>query len=87
MWDKTLTLICPLTCGESTKHVDHNWGEDLSNIQGGSSDTMLKSNGPKSISKNALRDEDCSWLINCTTQEYLVNVGQNSHFNSIYSPS
>ena len=42
---------------------------------------MLKSNGLNSISKYALRDEDCLWLINCTTQEYLVNVGQNSHFN------
>jgi hypothetical protein len=42
---------------------------------------MLKSNGPNSISKDALRDEDYPWLINCTTQEYLVNVGQNSHFN------
>jgi hypothetical protein len=27
-----------------------------------SSDTMLKSNEPNSISKDALRDEDCSWL-------------------------
>jgi hypothetical protein len=45
------------------------------------SDTMLKSNGPNSISKDALRDENCPWLINCTTQEYLVNVAQDSHFN------
>jgi hypothetical protein len=43
---------------------------------------MLKSNGPNSISKDALRDEDYPWLINCTTQEYLVNVGQDSHFNT-----
>ena len=43
---------------------------------------MLKSNGPNSISKDALRDEGCPWLINCTTQEYLVNVGLNSHFNT-----
>jgi hypothetical protein len=43
---------------------------------------MLKSNGPNSISKDALRDEGCPWLINCTTQEYLVNVGQDSHFNN-----
>jgi hypothetical protein len=43
--------------------------------------SLLKSNGPNSISKDALRDEDCPWLINCTTQEYLVNVGQDSHFN------
>ena len=42
---------------------------------------MLKSNGPNSISKDALRDEDCPWLINCTTQEYLVNVELDSHFN------
>jgi hypothetical protein len=42
---------------------------------------LLKSNGPNSISKDALRDDDCPWLINCTTQEYLVNVGQDSHFN------
>ena len=67
MWDKTLTLICPLTCGGPTKHVDHNWGEDLPNTQGGDSDTMLKSNRPNSISKDALRDEDCPWFINCTT--------------------
>jgi hypothetical protein len=33
--------------------------------------------------KDALRDEDCPWLIKCTTQEYLVNVGQDSHFNNI----
>jgi hypothetical protein len=43
--------------------------------------SLLKSNGPNSISKDALRDEDYPWLINCTTQEYLVNVGQDSHFN------
>jgi hypothetical protein len=42
---------------------------------------VLKSNGPNSISKDALRDEGCPWLINYTTQEYLVNVGQDSHFN------
>ncbi len=41
---------------------------------------LLKSNGSNSISKDALRDEDYPWLINCTTQEYLVNVGQDSHF-------
>ena len=62
-------------------HVDHNKGGDLPNTQRGGSDTMLKSNGPNSISKDALRDEDCPWLINCTTQEYLVNVGLDSHFN------
>ena len=45
------------------------------------SNTMKKSNGPNSISKDTLRDEDCPWLINCTTQEYLVNVGLDSHFN------
>ena len=44
---------------------------------------MLKSNGPNSISKDALKDEGCPWLINYTIQEYLVNVGQDSHFNSI----
>ena len=42
---------------------------------------VLKSNRPNSISKDALRDEDCPWLINCTTQDYLVNVGLDSHFN------
>jgi hypothetical protein len=42
---------------------------------------MLKLNGLNSISKNVLRDEDYLWLINCTTQEYLVNVGQDFHFN------
>ena len=34
--------------------------------------TMLKPNGPNSISKDAFKDEGCPWLINCTTQEYLV---------------
>ena len=34
----------------------------------GDFDTMLKSNKPNSILKNALRDEDCPRLINCTTQ-------------------
>ena len=47
-----------------------------------SSDTMLKSNEPNSISKDVLRDEDYPWLINYITQEYLVNVEQDSHFNS-----
>ena len=42
---------------------------------------MLKSNETNSISKDALRDEGCLWLINCTTQEYLVNVEQDSHFD------
>jgi hypothetical protein len=37
-------------------------------------DVMVKINGPNSISKDALRDEGCPWLINCTTQEHLVNV-------------
>ena len=36
---------------------------------------------PNSISKDVLRDEDYPWLINCITQEYLVNVGQDFHFN------
>jgi hypothetical protein len=48
------------------------------------SDTMRKSNGPNLISKDVLRDEGCPWLINCTTQEYLVNVGLNSHFNNFF---
>ena len=34
----------------------------------GDFDTMLKSNEPNSISKDVLRDEGCSWFINCTTQ-------------------
>ena len=34
-----------------------------------------------SISKDALKDEGNPWLINCITQEYLVNVGQDSYFN------
>jgi hypothetical protein len=42
---------------------------------------MLKSNETNLISKDALRDEGCLCLINCTTQEYLVNVEQDSHFN------
>ena len=42
---------------------------------------MLKFNGPNLISKDTLRDEGCSWLINYTTQEYFVNMGQDSHFN------
>jgi hypothetical protein len=52
----------------------------------GGSDTMLKSNGPNLISKDALRDEGCPWPINCTTQEYLVNVGQDFHFNRTHPP-
>ena len=51
----------------------------LDNTQG--FDTLLKSNEPNSISKDALRDEGCLWLINCTTQKYLVNVGLDSYFN------
>ena len=43
--------------------------------------SILKSNGSNSISKNTLRDKNCSSLINCTTQEYLVNVRLDSHFN------
>ena len=43
---------------------------------------MLKFNGPNSISKDALRDEGYSWLINSTTQKYLANVRQDSHFNN-----
>ena len=46
------------------------------------SDTMLKSNEPNSISKDDLKDEGCPWLINCTIQEYLVNVRLDSHFNN-----
>jgi hypothetical protein len=49
----------------------------------GDFDTMFKSNGPNSISKDVLRDEGCLWLINCTTQEYLINVGQDSLFNNL----
>jgi hypothetical protein len=56
-------------------------GRSVQHPRGGS-DTMLKSNGPNSISKDTLRDEDCLWLINYTTQEYLVNVGLDSHFNT-----
>ena len=40
--------------------------------------SMLKSNGPNSILKDALRDQGCPWLINCTTQEHFVNVGLDS---------
>ena len=75
IWNKTLSLICPLTYDRPTKHVNHNRGEiDLSNTQ--------EYNGPNSISKNALRDEDYLWLINWTTQEYLINVRQDSLFNT-----
>jgi hypothetical protein len=52
-------------------------------VLGMGSHGVSKSNGPNSISKDALRNEGCPWLINCTTQEYLVNVGQDSHFNSL----
>ena len=48
---------------------------------------MLKSKGPNLISKDALRNEGCPWLINYTIQEYLVNVGQNSHFNTLAGPT
>jgi hypothetical protein len=44
---------------------------------------MLKSNGPNSILKDALRDERSTWFINCIIQEYLVNVGQNSLINTV----
>ena len=37
-------------------------------------ETLLKSNGPNSISKDALRDGGCPLLINCTIQKYFVNV-------------
>ena len=37
---------------------------------------LLKSNELNLILKDTLRDEGCSWLINCTIQEYLVNVGK-----------
>ena len=47
------------------------------------SNTMLKFNETNSISKDALRDEGYLWLINCTIQEYSVNVGQNSLFNKL----
>ena len=44
-------------------------------------DNLLKFNRTNSISKNTLRDKRCPWLINCTTKEYLVNMGQDSLFN------
>ena len=31
-------------------------------------ENVLKSNKPNSISKDALKNENCLWLINCTTQ-------------------
>ena len=36
---------------------------------------MLKSNRPNSISKDALRDEDCPWLIYLLLAPTLFNVG------------
>jgi hypothetical protein len=36
---------------------------------------MLKSNGSNSISKDALRDEDCPWLIYLLLASTLSNVG------------
>jgi hypothetical protein len=38
-----LSLICSLTCGGPTKHVDHNRGRSAQYPRGGS-DTILKSN-------------------------------------------
>ncbi len=70
------------SCVAITWTVNHNRGRFAQHQRDGSV-TMLKSNGPNSISKDALRDGGCSWLINCTTQEYLVNVGQDSLFNRL----
>ena len=44
-----------------------------------------KLNGLNLILKDILEDEECHgpWFINCTTQKYLVNVGQISHFNTM----
>ena len=36
---------------------------------------MLKSNGPNSISKNALRDEDCLWIIYLLLTPTLSYIG------------
>ena len=38
----------------------------------------------KSILKNALKDEGCSWLIKCTIQGNLDNLGQDFLYNNIY---
>ena len=44
------------------------------------SPSLLKSNRTNSILKDVLRDKGYSWFINCTTQEYLFNVGLDSYF-------
>ena len=54
-------------CDRPTKYVDHNREEICLTLKSGS-ENILKSNGLNSISKDALRDEDCSWLINYTIQ-------------------
>jgi hypothetical protein len=36
---------------------------------------ITKTNGPNSLSKNALREEVCPWLINFTSQKNPSNVG------------
>ncbi len=49
--------MLPLMCGGLTKHVDHNRERGLAQHLRDGSDTILKSNGPNSISKDTLRDE------------------------------
>ena len=49
--------MLPLMCGGPTKYVDHNRERGLAQHLRDGSDTMLKSNRPNSISKDALRDE------------------------------
>jgi hypothetical protein len=41
---------------------------------------MLKVHGPNSLSKNAFREEETSWLIKCLGEENLSDVG---HFNNM----
>jgi hypothetical protein len=42
----------------------------------------VKVHGPYSLSKDALREELCPWLIKFTRQRSLSNVG---HFNSNFT--
>ena len=48
------------TCGMTTKHVDNNKEEIDPTPQELDFDTMLKTNGPNSLSNDALKEEECT---------------------------
>jgi hypothetical protein len=45
------------------------------------SNTKLKTNGPNSLSKDALREEGCPWLKYNTAQVHSGDVGLNNKIN------